>query len=218
MSNVIANLMRFKPPPENEARIAEQDVRIAHVDLGAKWFKRAEHVPTWKWPRFDNTEWCKNIHPRVLEAGKSLDIRGDRGVAFFGPTGSGKTSVLVAAVHVLRREVRAIANEGRMVDVPGFLWVTERHLVEDERATKWGHTPPLVTAAKRTPFLFLDELGFAGGQRVVMAIIDARYSRSLPTCITSGATRADFITNYSDALYRRIATNADVVDVHKSKK
>ncbi|MEZ4437705.1 MAG: ATP-binding protein [Polyangiaceae bacterium] len=183
------------------------------VYFTSTWSNRVTgDIPRWPWAGGD--EWAASC-PRAAEAIASWEPHSGTGLAIFGPTGAGKTSALVGAINRLYQRGLDACAEGHKPDPPRILWTSEAALVRAQREHPLGKgTPDLIRDASRIRSLVVDEVGFARGEALLMEIVDARYRAELPTTITSGRTRADFVEVYGDALYRRIGSHATIVDLH----
>jgi len=190
----------------------EWAARTAVAEVEKWWSTTKRPLPRWPWA--GSGAW-RQRNPKAASILDEFDLASGVGRVLLGPTGCGKTSLALAAVLRLRQRYLTQARAGETPEMISVLWLTERDLIEDERTTRWGREQPLFTAARRVDHLIIDEVGYQAGERQILAVLDARYGRGLPTTITSGRTRASFIGVYGAPSYRRAITNATLVDMHE---
>lgn len=105
-----------------------------------------------------------------------------------GPTGIGKTSM----AHWILAARR-------------YLVVRSVDLADAEREHPLGHgAPVIVERARSFKYLILDDLGFERDVAAAQSLLDYRYSRCLPTIVTTGLTRDELTARTGAAYVRRI--------------
>jgi DNA replication protein DnaC len=72
--------------------------------------------------------------------------------------------------------------------------------------------PEEVTRAMRASLLVLDDLGAEPLDTVIFEVLDQRYSRGLPTIVTSGLTPSAIRERYGDAAWRRLSERGVVLE------
>jgi DNA replication protein DnaC len=128
----------------------------------------------------------------------------DRGnLLLLGPSGAGKTTTAQAIVRRLACEILA-ANSG-LGCLSTFVWTTGSALAHAYRNWPLGSEPKVIVDAKCSSFLVIDEVGFELiADNVLYQVIDHRYSKCIPTIVTTGLEREAFIARYGVALDRRL--------------
>lgn len=132
-----------------------------------------------------------------------------------GPTGTGKTSALVAVTRRLLAEQRDLPELTVEQQFDGvepydeFLWVRAMDLPVARLELALGRgEAELVAKAKRVDVLLLDDLGWesgrAGADSVIAELLAHRYDAGLISWATSGMRIEQLAERYSDAMVRRI--------------
>lgn len=165
----------------------------------------SRQLPTWRWARFDNDNWSSRVDRRLLEASRHWHPLDSPGLGFCGPTGTGKTSGIVASLHQFLGAFYRYAVTDFSAELPVLCWTKETRLIGAWRQHPLGAgEAPLVALAKAAQLLIIDELGLRGGEQLVFEILDERYSRGRKTCFTSGETPLGLLTRYGEACFRRL--------------
>ncbi len=159
-------------------------------------------VPAWPFADLRNPEWCSRVHRRCRSLAERWEpSRGP--ICLLGPSESGKTSGLVALVRRLRREAYEAGNARHAI--VGAAWVSALDLCRARREQRFGSVDLDLDLAKRTPLLFLDELGQEDADpRWLLELLDERYRKGRPTLSTSGLTRAQLEARYGAGATRRL--------------
>lgn len=198
------------PPPLSEdelaRRIAEHDRRAAAEaasELEREWRRMIPERYHWahpKAPELEKRAWpifrdgIRPPHSVVLSR-----IAGHEGsIVFCGPSGAGKTSLAVAALHERFRRPRPRSRP--------VLYVETRLLAIARMQHRGDGEPPIVLEAMRAGLLLLDDLGNERQipTNAVPDVILARYDANLPTWTTTGLERADLDKLYGAGVVRRV--------------
>lgn len=120
-----------------------------------------------------------------------------------GPTGTGKTYLAAAIILAAGREI----NLGQFYHVPSILSQAMAEYMTDSRRT--------LNDLCEYPLIALDDLGMEKPtERTLEAIdiiIDRRYSRELPTVITSNFKLNDIARIYGDRVSSRISEMCGII-------
>lgn len=180
----------------------------------ARWWP-PQTLPRWPWARLGETSWEERAHPRLLAVlrrwtpGKSLLL--------LGPTGSGKTSGVVARLHELGAHAHRWADEvwsTRCPVVPTY-YATELELVQARRRHPLGQgEPEAVARAMASPCLILDEVG-STRDLLTHEVLDQRMRQGLPTVALGGWPKAELSERVGDACFRRLEQGAILCDLHE---
>lgn len=123
---------------------------------------------------------------------------GDGNLVLVGHTSAGKTS---AALLLLRRVVIGAAAAG------GETWdkAQQSHFqpARELVRARFGDAPE-AEKSKRAALTVLDDLGVDTDPTLVLHVLDARYSRGLPTIITSGLSPTQLKGAFGEAGFRRM--------------
>lgn len=166
-------------------------------------------TPRWDFARFNNPKFTeRSTIVAALEAWSPKE----GSLLVCAPTGGKKTASCVAWIFRAYDEAVERVRKGEDAKFYGFAFITGPDLVMARRNAKLGNEAPLVTLAKATGILFLDELTCEPLSEVVFEVIDARYRAELPTVITTGLRAKEWRARYGDAAYRRIARGGAVVE------
>lgn len=180
----------------------------------ATWWP-PQTLPRWPWARLGNTPWEQRANQRLLSVLRAW--MPSKSMLLLGPTGSGKTSGVVARVHELGEHARRWADEVWSTRCPvcPTLYATELELVQARRRHPLGHgEPPVVAHAMAVPCLILDEVG-ATRDLLTHEVLDARMRRGLPTVALAGWPKAELAERVGDACYRRLEQGAILCDLHE---
>lgn len=144
----------------------------------------------------------------------------DRGSArLSGPSGSGKTTTLAAMIQRIAAELQPAKpvdlgycefGGGRQERyslgcLESLVWTTGFDVAYARRNHALGSEPPLIGSAKSASLLVVDDVGSEPiADNVLFEIVNERYTRRLPTLITTGLTGEQFADRYGDALDRRL--------------
>lgn len=164
--------------------------------------------PRYRWARRKSEELVKrvshggaairDVFEGVVEQGKNGYIH--------GPTGTGKTSVSVAALH-------EVIDLGRIEGAPLEVrtrsalarFAAAMDLTLAAQQTRFGTgAVPEITAAKRATILVLDDIGKEADTRTVFEVIDERYRNGLQTVITTNLEIQECDRRYGQGLVRRV--------------
>jgi DNA replication protein DnaC len=151
------------------------------------------------------------VHDQLNELSEWVPCEGDSSVVLFGPQGRGKTTYAAATIR------RFIAKRPTWVEWP--------RLVADV-ADSWkdGGEGRVLDPLIRSSFLVIDDFGkevagpadsmMAGWQRrVAFEIINGRYSRVLPTLITTELTSDEMGDRLDPAITSRLLGDGRWIDL-----
>lgn len=202
-------------PQEFRRRRESRSAEWALRDQLHRWRRQLQDLPAWSWARFDNSAWRLRCNPLAIEAAAKWQP-GRGPLVMLGPTGSGKSSSLVARLHQLAAGTADAIKAGRKPVLPRRVrWTTEAMLLRAERGFRLGSgTCPEVLYAMRARVLVIDEVGQFGGERLMAEIVIARKDRGLVTVITTGLTKERLIAQYGAAMHRRLVEGGEAVDMH----
>lgn len=229
LASQLGNFLDQFPFSEEDDERARKRIRAANVQAVESWAKHvSDSMPQWKWARMDNDDWCRRVDPRIIDAvrawkwvvpkGESAIVAG-KGIALLAPTGSGKSSAIVARLFDGLRRLVAWADREEVSGMPVVMWTREADLVADQ----WAGGD-LCSKAKRADVLIVDELGFGNGERaptgkppVIMDLFFRRYDDHKATSLTSGLSSEQLAERYGTALYRRLSEGSTIVDITKAQ-
>jgi hypothetical protein len=174
-------------------------------------------LPRWPWARLSETSWRERVAPKAVREA----ARWEPGIPMLmsGPTGTGKTSSMVARMWDLRAEALLWAQEVRDGPCPlvPALYATEIQLVQARRRHPLGYgEAPLVEHAMRRRCLILDEVG-ATGELITHEIVDERQRRGLTTVALTGFELHDLVSRVGDACVRRLEQCARLIDLYAGR-
>jgi DNA replication protein DnaC len=165
-----------------------------------------EALPRVHWVDVADPEFLRRVHPDLATFAREHDPREHGSALLLGPSGCGKTLAIVGLAHRLVAAARASFTEAEIQWIAAAHWTTAHALIRARRETPLGRgEAPAIERAMESTLLLLDELGCEPASEVIFEIADQRYSRRLPTIVTSGRTLAAFAGRYGDALVRRLA-------------
>jgi sigma54-dependent transcription regulator len=213
--------------PENQEQAKRRGAEYVQLELDEWWGKIAPDLPRFPYARWENREWLERCSPRVVEAVKAWRVfelekdklRAKHGLLLCAPTGTGKSTAVLARIHRAYTHARKLAGEGKLTvgHPPTIVWITEQRLVQ----WSWDDNERM-QRARDAGLLVVDEVGFAGGDQAVkgrtpaiLDIMSARYDRSIPTVVTSGLCVDDLVRRYGVAVVRRMQNCADILDIVK---
>lgn len=178
------------------------------------WRERFERwraqMPEWAWARFSNHTWLEAVHPKVRAAVREWKPGRD-GLALFGPTGTGKTSAIVARLYEFSDLVTDGLRAGRRLRAPRLCWTRDIDLMNARRRHKLGQgEAPEIDAALDAEILVLDDIGRADAD-LMFEVADGRYTTKKPTVITSGLTTQQVFNRFGDATFRRLTEESPIV-------
>jgi DNA replication protein DnaC len=208
------------------AERAEQERKEWEHGVRSKCYNAFQRLPDWAHTKSDAA------FAEVVKEKRLRQVlgrwKGGSSLLLVGSSGTGKSSFAIRAIRGLEEElVRACLADPRNKDAAKALsdlaytrWTTAsdigRALSQHRLGT--GDEPELVSRAVAASILVIDELGpeparFAGE---IFDIIDRRYTKNLPTVVTSGLTVPDFLARYGDAMFRRLTEKGIgfLVDLH----
>ncbi len=225
--NTLEKIIATSFTPADAERCRRFELERERQRLRDWWSTVSAQLPNWPYAHFGNPEWASKVSSTAIAAVRRWDPLGGSGILLCGPTGSGKSSVIVARLRsVLAELARKLDTTGRLPRLASVRWTTEEALMRD--AYRWDSDEDAVawTKAQARPGVFIiDEVGFAGGDRApagrtpaLMAVVNARYDAGVATAITTGLKPNAFIERYGAALWRRLAERAEVVDLFKEAK
>jgi len=155
------------------------------------------------WAGARRPEWRERVkEPRLRALAERYELsRGS--VLVVGPTGVGKTLTAMAVARGL------LAAAYRTGDVDALIvraaWATGPELARALRETRLGSASEALAEARRTPVLFLDELGQENAPAGwLLELLDDRYRRSTPTFTASGLTLRELEARYGSGAVRRL--------------
>lgn len=198
----------LKPPPavpHISTAVAVPPVRIVHPSQrpereAEKAKRRAELEQAW---RAELADLSKRIDPKLLAACKATPTVS---AVLLGPTGCGKTT----AAKLL----------GLLAQRP-LTWLRAFDLGQCERRHGLGDgEPPEITTGRKADHLVLDDVGNERDTGPLSDVLDYRYSRGLPTIVTTGLTKTGLRDHIGAAFVRRIVEQHAgcpvlVVDCHE---
>lgn len=134
-----------------------------------------------------------------------------------GKTGIGKTlTALVMArkfaaareqARLLNGSAENLAEECTHARPPGRLavaWLACSALPRLVSSQPFGREPEELARAKRAPLAVLDDVTWGDNDKALLELIAHRYDHGLPSIATAGATRAELVTRFGDAVVRRL--------------
>lgn len=147
--------------------------------------------------------------------------RGVSGLLVLGPTGIGKSKLLVALGHALIDEAVVTGNADAMKVATGIRYINGLLLAEDQRAHAssggrgWTRE---ATEARDATVLFADEIGFEANPELMKYILRARYERRrwMPVYAASNAPLSDLHRIYGENNVRTIWENGLVLDLSEA--
>jgi hypothetical protein len=171
-------------------------------------------LPAWPWARLGATSWQQKVSDRVVNAATSWTP--GRSLFVAGPTGCGKTSVMVARMHDLLarayRWARDPDDEGPCPVAETF-YVTEPRLVASRRNRPLGEgESPMVARAMSVPVLILDEIGSMSSP-VTFEVVDERFMSGLPTVALTGFSADELSRRVGAHCFRRLYDHVDKCDL-----
>ena len=174
-------------------------------------------LPDWPHARFDNPEFRRRASKKILTFLESYSFTDGTSVVVSGDTGAGKTGGVEAMLYKWLDEARSAIKSGPDDDKwpgfrPSFFFVSGHELVGARRNWKIGSEAPIVTEAKKTGLLILDELGFEPSSDLPFEVIDHRYRQRLVTIVTTGRKPNEFRDRYGDAMYRRLTEEGILIE------
>lgn len=153
---------------------------------------------------------------RIVEALRGWE-RSKGNLVLLGPTGVGKTTAVCARVRgIIDTAIRGKVDPEAIAFAAGIRWIDAPTLSRATRQYALGRgEPPDVTESICATLLVLDELGYEQSRdRAIADVIEQRYNRQLLTISTSGRTRAEMVTQYGDAVFRKLIAGGSVIDCH----
>lgn len=202
-------------PRPTEAEVEQSEREAAWTTVRDGWFRDSPSLPDMPFARIGNDVWLRGIDRRIIAALRATNLR-KRGLIILGPTGSGKTTALIARLFSLREHARRRVLAGEANPLPRFMWTSEAALKAAKQSHPLGRgESPVIRRSCTRAHLFVDEVGPAPDIELLHAtIFDHRYNHGLPTTITSGLTLEQLRAQYGIAMVRRLAQHATVVDLH----
>jgi DNA replication protein DnaC len=151
-------------------------------------------------------ELSPRISPPLLREVRSNPTRS---ALLYGPTGCGKTS---AARLLLALAPRVETERSRELDEwfngrgpQSTYWVRAIDLSTAQRRHGLGDgEPPEVAQARKADALVIDDVGLERDTSALMDVLDYRYSKGLPTIVTTGLTQRELVAHVGAALVRRM--------------
>lgn len=177
-------------------------------------------LPAWSWCRLD----APLFRARTRDAAEMVEAatawRASTGnLVLLGPTGIGKTSVVVALAHKILDYVRDHkATPEAVAMAKGMRFVDAIDLGIARRNWPLGQgDPPLLIVAREAPILILDEVGREPTWDTTMfELFNYRYRRGLPIVATSRLTEAEMKAQdrYGVDGARRILESGKLVNLY----
>jgi len=209
---------------EERDGVCDTCVKVELDDMRARALNRARNsLPGMPWAHFGNPD--IPVAKAILEAAKQWRVTDGLNLVLLGTTGVGKTTAAVAlARHRLDNartaEQLRIAAGIRFMAAPDLHRIRTEHRRKGFNGERRNDDPPMVSKAKTTTLLILDEVGFepvevAGEIGVVIDVMQSRYNAKpapLPTIITSGMTQKELAMRYGEATKRRMAERARIAE------
>lgn len=196
------------------AERAEQERREWEHGVRSRCYNAFQRLPDWAHTKSEAS------FAEVVDEKRLRQVvarwKGGTSLLLLGPSGCGKSSTAAAALRCIETErVKARLADPRDKDAEKALsdlactrWTTASDLGRalSQHRLGTGDEPELVSRSVAASILVIDELGpepprFAGE---IFDIIDRRYTKKLPTVVTSGLTVPDFLARYGDAMFRRL--------------
>lgn len=123
------------------------------------------------------------VHDEKLLRASTSWAWGEGNMLFMGMTGIGKST---AAALLVRRLIAEEAERGQIEKASRICFASARELTADKRAHPYGKgEPQSVDRAMHAPLLVLDDVNTDSDGELMLAILDERYNRSLPTVLTT---------------------------------
>ncbi len=225
--NTLEQILAKSFTPVDEQRSRRMRIDADRQRLRDWWSTVSGQLPNWDYAHLGNTEWVSRVDAAAIAAVRRWEPLGNAGLVVCGPTGSGKSSSIVARVrNKLAELATTLGRGGDLPRLPSVRWTTEEALMRS--AYRWDNDDEAVawTRAQARPRVFIiDEVGFAGGDRAptgrtpaLMAVVNARYDAGAATTITTGLKPEDLVARYGAAVWRRLVERAEVVDLSKEAK
>lgn len=149
---------------------------------------------------------------------KAAWLRETGGIAILGPTGIGKSKVLVAVgLRIIAAAEERQSDAAMFSFATGIRYVNGIKLARDARASKLGAVDAAFQAARNASLLLFDEVGFEDGRidpLLVRDVLRDRYEPYKPTILASGATLEALNDRYGAAAIRGIWERGHLVDLH----
>lgn len=145
------------------------------------------------------------------------------GMLIIGPTGIGKSKLLVALAHAL---IDAAINTGTpeaMRVATGVRYINGQLLAEEQRAHAAGNGRGWirdVNDARDASVLFADEIGYEGNPELMKYILRARYERRswMPVYAASNAPLSELHRIYGENNVRTIWENGVIFDFSEASR
>lgn len=163
-------------------------------------------LPPWPWCRFGDPVFAERTAGRATRrhGTEVADVvaadaarawrRAHGGLVLCGPTGTGKTSLMVAIGYQLVEAAMAESAAPALVDfAAGIRFADASDIARARRGWPLGKgDPPELTEAMEATLLLLDEMGREPlGDPTLFELFNYRYRKGLPTVTTSRLTRDD---------------------------
>lgn len=208
-------------------RLRAAVARLEQIELERAQKRRAEQIATMfrggpgAMARLEREALMKLVPPKVRKIADEYE-REEGGMLVIGDTGVGKTVFVVAVFTRLLDEYTAeAADRARERGDPHFHGIVPAHFLGWVRAVDLASAraqhalgagePPLVTHAKETLLLAIDDLGWESTRDSTVAeVIAERYDRGRPTIVTAGQTFAALAERYSEAVLRRVLESGGI--------
>lgn len=216
-------LFTLPPSPDELELEAERERMRADRDAAARRLRQKSSEAWQKVP-----ELFRGHLNDLLGYIKSLKLRQKAASAdtisavLIGPSGCGKS--VAAAILVRRALAEFVTSEGkRFAQATDIEWITAGELSMAERRHPLGDGAPVtLNRASTCGLLVLDDIGHEVSGESLFPVIDARYTRKLPTIATSGLSPAQLTKHLSAAGVRRLNEQHAglavlLVNAHESK-
>ncbi|HET9930835.1 MAG TPA: hypothetical protein VFQ35_09120 [Polyangiaceae bacterium] len=169
----------------------------------------------WDYARFSDEAWRARCHPKILNVLEQWDFR--QSMLVLGPTGSGKSSGIVARLYRELERLTALVQETGEAHTFDFAYTTGLDLSGCRRRSKIGAEATLISHLASKRLIIIDEVGFEPPGEELLAVIDRHYIGGGTIVVCSGLTLEAFDARYGGALRRRIVERGMLLNGHPAR-